>query len=155
MQLRMSRTCQTCQIQELDGTQACLVGLYSGLPWQRQAGQDADRTGRQANKRRSYFQRHRRNVKLPRFLFSLLLKQHCIYLTHLLNPKPGHTTGGSGRSARRSGRERSGKIGCQQNYSPKKQKSPPRHRKNIASTSLQKHEHAKSYVNRRRNKISG
>ena len=30
---------------------------------------------------------------------------------------------GSGRSARRSGRAGSGKIGCQQNYSPRKQKS--------------------------------
>ena len=43
--------------------------------------------------------------------------------TNLSNPKPGHTTGGSGRSARRSGRAGSGKIGCQQNYSPRKQKS--------------------------------
>ena len=42
---------------------------------------------------------------------------------NLSNPKPGHTTGGSGRSARRSGRAGSGKIGCQQNYSPRKQKS--------------------------------
>ena len=41
---------------------------------------------------------------------------------NLSNPKPGHTTGGSGRSARRSGRARSGKIACQQNYSPTKQK---------------------------------
>ena len=42
---------------------------------------------------------------------------------YLSNPKPGHITGGSGRSARRSGRAGSGKIGCQQNYSPRKQKS--------------------------------
>ena len=42
---------------------------------------------------------------------------------HLSNPKPGHTTGGSGRSARRSGWAGSDKIGCQQNYSPRKQKS--------------------------------
>ena len=42
---------------------------------------------------------------------------------NLSNPKPGHTTGGSGRSARRSDRAGSGKIGCQQNYSPRKQKS--------------------------------
>ena len=39
------------------------------------------------------------------------------------NPKPGHTTGGSGRTARRSGWAGSGKIGCQQNYSPRKQKT--------------------------------
>ena len=45
------------------------------------------------------------------------------YRNQLSNPKPGHTTGGSGRSARRSGRAGSGKIGCQQNYSPRKQKS--------------------------------
>ena len=44
--------------------------------------------------------------------------------THnLSNPKPGHTTGGSGRGARRSGRAGSGRIGCQQNYSPRKQRS--------------------------------
>ena len=41
----------------------------------------------------------------------------------LSNPKPGHTTGGSGWSARRSGRAGSGKIRCQHNYSPRKQKS--------------------------------
>ena len=40
---------------------------------------------------------------------------------YLSNPKPGHTTGGSGRSARRSSREGSRKIRYQQNYSPRKQ----------------------------------
>ena len=47
---------------------------------------------------------------------------------YLSNPKPGHTTGGSGRSARRSGRAGWGKIECQQNYSPRKQRStvPPK-----------------------------
>ena len=40
----------------------------------------------------------------------------------LSNPKPGHTTGGSGRSSRRSSRAGSGKIGCQQNFSPRKHK---------------------------------
>ena len=44
-------------------------------------------------------------------------------LYNLLNPKLEHITGGSSRSARRSGRERSGTIECQQNYSPRKQKS--------------------------------
>ena len=34
------------------------------------------------------------------------------------NPKPGHTTGGSSRGARRSGQAGSGKIKCQRNYSP-------------------------------------
>ena len=42
---------------------------------------------------------------------------------NLSNPKPGHTTGGSGRGARRSGQAGSGKIGCQRNHSPRKQKS--------------------------------
>ena len=46
-----------------------------------------------------------------------------ILCKHLSNPKPGHTTGGSGRGARRSGQAGSGKIGCQQNYSLRKQKS--------------------------------
>ena len=41
----------------------------------------------------------------------------------LSNPKPGDTTGGSGRGARRGGRARSGRIGCQQNCSPRKHKS--------------------------------
>ena len=44
-------------------------------------------------------------------------------IKRLSNPKPGHTTGESGQSARRSGRAGSGKIRCQQNYSPRKQKS--------------------------------
>ena len=50
---------------------------------------------------------------------------------NLSNQKPGHTTGGSGRSARRSGWVGSHKIGCQQNHSPRKQKSTvsARHRK--------------------------
>ena len=39
-------------------------------------------------------------------------------LWFLSNPKHGHTTFGSGRSAWRSGRMGSGKIGCQQNHSP-------------------------------------
>ena len=49
----------------------------------------------------------------------------CIFFLkrNLSNPKPGHTTGGSGRSAWRSGRAGSGKIGCQQNYLPRKKKS--------------------------------
>ena len=41
----------------------------------------------------------------------------------LPNPNPGHTTGGSGRGAPRSGRAGSGKIGCEQNYSPRIQKT--------------------------------
>ena len=57
--------------------------------------------------------------------------------------------GGSGRSARRSGRAGSGKIRCQQNYSPRKKSLPfpARHRRNDASTFFQKHEQAKSSVN--------
>ena len=57
---------------------------------------------------------------------------------YLPNPKPGNTTGGSGRSARRSGQAGSGKIRCLQNFSAKKQKSivpskaPKTHRFNIS-----------------------
>ena len=145
-------------------------------------------------------------------------------LTHLSSPKPGHTTGGSRRGARRDGRAGSGRTIRQQNCSPREQsflaiskvskthrlnispdpqireilctcriqnpdlpwagqvaasgraagrgraglganrtvrpgnKGPPyfpRHRRNVASTSLQKHEQAKFHVNRRRNKMSG
>ena len=43
--------------------------------------------------------------------------------TDLSNQKPGHTTGGSGRGAQWGGRAGSGKIGCHQNYSPRKQMS--------------------------------
>ena len=39
----------------------------------------------------------------------------------LLKAKPGHTNGRRGRSAWPSGREKSGKIVCQQNYLPSKQ----------------------------------
>ena len=45
-----------------------------------------------------------------------------VFILYLSNPKPGHTTGGSGRGAQRSGQAGSGKIGCQQNYSPRKKK---------------------------------
>ena len=42
---------------------------------------------------------------------------------HLSSPKPEHTTGGSGRGARRGDWAGSGRIGCQQNCSPRKQRS--------------------------------
>ena len=47
---------------------------------------------------------------------------------HLSSPKPGHTTGGSGRGARRGGGAGSGRTGCQQNCSPRRQASlvPPK-----------------------------
>ena len=41
---------------------------------------------------------------------------------HLSNPKPGHTTGGSGRGARQNGRAGSGRIGCQKSCSANKNK---------------------------------
>ena len=57
------------------------------------------------------------------------------YYVYLSNPKPGHTTNESGRSARRSGRAESRKIRCQQNYrlGNKIPSSPSRHRRNVAS----------------------
>ena len=45
------------------------------------------------------------------------------YFTDLSIPQPGHTTGGSGRGARRNGRAGSGRISCQQICSPRKHKS--------------------------------
>ena len=47
---------------------------------------------------------------------------------NLSNPKPGHTTGGSGRGARRGGGAGSGRIGCQQNCPPRRRASlaPPK-----------------------------
>ena len=56
----------------------------------------------------------------PAFDNSFITGISAVYLS---NPKPGHTSGGSGWSARRSGQAGSGKIGCQQNYSLRKQKS--------------------------------
>ena len=52
--------------------------------------------------------------------------------------KPGHTTGGSGRGARRGGGARSGKTRCQQNCSPRTQgstvlsKAPQTNRLNVS-----------------------
>ena len=43
---------------------------------------------------------------------------------YLPNPKPGHTTGGSGRGARRGGGAGSGRTGCQQKCSPRGRASP-------------------------------
>ena len=42
---------------------------------------------------------------------------------NLSSPKPGHTTGGSGRGAWRRGGAGSGRTGCQQNYPPERQAS--------------------------------
>ena len=79
--------------------------------------------------------------------------------SYLSNPKPGHTTGGSGRGARRGARAGPSRIECQPNRTVRPgNTSPlysPKHRRNVASTSPQKHEQAKSYVNRRRNEIGG
>ena len=76
---------------------------------------------------------------------------------NLSNRKNGHTTGRSGRGAQRSGQAGSGKIACQWNYSPRKQKSTvsSKKRENAAPTLLQNDEKAKTYVNRQGNKITG
>ena len=71
--------------------------------------------------------------------FSLFLaadrphKQPCkkasiVFPKHLSSPKPGHTTGGSGRGARHGGGAGSGRAGCQQNCSPRGQETfvPPK-----------------------------
>ena len=42
---------------------------------------------------------------------------------NLSSPKPGHTTGGSSRGARRGGGAESVRTGCQQNCSPRRQAS--------------------------------
>ena len=61
---------------------------------------------------------------------------------NLLNPKPGHTTGGwvgapGGAAGRRRARLGANRIIRPGNKSPP---FPPRHRRNVASTYLQKHE---------------
>ena len=78
-------------------------------------------------------------------------------IKHLSSPKPGHTTGGSGRGARRGGGAGSGRTGCQQNYSPRRQASlvPPKASKKRRFNVSPEARQAKSYVNRWRNKITG
>ena len=51
----------------------------------------------------------------PGRLFGSTNKRNPMYLS---SPKPGHTTGGSGRGVRRCGGAGSGGTGCQQNSSP-------------------------------------
>ena len=64
----------------------------------------------------------------------------------LSSPKPGHTTGRSGRRARRAGGAGSGW---------RNPLHPSKHREHVAWTSPQKHEQAKSYVNPLQNKTRG
>ena len=77
---------------------------------------------------------------------------------NLSNPKPGHTIPRAGRVEAPGGAAGRGRarLGANRTIRPgnKSPPFPPSHRRNVASTSLQKHEQAKSYVNRRRNKIS-
>ena len=70
--------------------------------------------------------------------------------------KPEHTTGGSGRGgARRGGRAGRGRAGRDADGSVRpgdnRPSYPPRHRRQLSRTSIQKHDQAKSYVNRWRN----
>ena len=78
-------------------------------------------------------------------LFEQFIKvngQLVVKRTNLSNPKPGNTTGGSGRGARQNGRAGLRKIGCQQKYSPGKQKV---HRtfQRMEDTSLQRSREAR------------
>ena len=77
---------------------------------------------------------------------------------NLSNPKPGHTTGGSGRGgARRSGgacaegQDADGSVRPEDNHPF----CPPGHRRQLYGTYFPKHEQRKPYVNRWRNKASG
>ena len=65
-------------------------------------------------------------------------------------PRAGRVGAPGGAAGRGRARLRANRIIRPGNKSPP---SPPRHRRNVASTSLQKHEQTKSYVNRRGNKI--
>ena len=83
--------------------------------------------------------------------------ENCYQLfSNLSNPKPGHTTSGSGRGALRGG---GGRAGLDANRTVRLGDKPPsyspKHRRHVAWTTLQKHEQAKSYVNRWRNKTRG
>ena len=59
---------------------------------------------------------------------SLFLAADLYTGAYLSNPKPGHTTGGSGRGARRGGGAGPGRMGRRQNSSPSRQASlePPK-----------------------------
>ena len=76
---------------------------------------------------------------------------------YLSNPKPGHTTGGSGWGARRGGGAGPGKTGRRQISAPMRQASlvPPKASKTRPLNDSPEHEQAKSYVNRWRNKTGG
>ena len=77
-----------------------------------------------------------------------------IYILYKLsNPKPGHTTGRSGWG----GARRSGEGGLHRVDPARRQPSllPSSGSKTLSWTSLRKHEQTESYVNRRRNEISG
>ena len=80
-------------------------GAHGEVVGRSRAELDANRTSRLGNKSLSYLSKHRRHVS------SSLWKHEQAKFYNLSNPKPEHTTGGSGRSARRSGRAGSGKIG--------------------------------------------
>ena len=94
--------------------------------------------------------------------------QRCIYIhihtdmhafihTHLSSPKPGHTTGGSGRGARRGGGVGWAGRDADRTVRPgdRRPSYPPRHRRHVSWTSPQKHEQPKSYVNRWGNTATG
>ena len=63
-------------------------------------------------------------------LFRTTLREHeqTNSFLHLSNPKPGHTTGGSGRGARLGGGAGPGRTGRRQNNSPRRHASlvPPK-----------------------------
>ena len=66
-----------------------------------------------------------RQIRRTAFL-NIFAKKHFMsgFTIDLSSPKPGHTTGGSGRGAWRSGGAGSGRTGCQQNCPPRRQASP-------------------------------
>ena len=76
------------------------------------------------------------------------------YMMHLSDPKPGHTTGESSNGGERRGGEAGrSRAGWDADGSIRPgDKYLPGHRTNLLWTTLQKHEQAKFYVNRRRNK---
>ena len=78
-------------------------------------------------------------------------RNHTCRIQNPYIPRAGQVCAPGGAAGRGRARWGANKTICPGNEGPA---YPPRHRRNIASTSLQKHEQAKSYVNRRRNKTS-
>ena len=87
----------TCRIQNPDIPRAGCVGARGGAAERGRARLGANKTIRQGNKGPSYVPKNRRQVAST----SLEKNEQAKFYLNLSSPKPGHTTGGSGRHGAR------------------------------------------------------